>query len=101
MLKPDVEVQEVLCSETGKPMPKIPLWMADIRVKFVSDEARQKSSPVPGLLDLEAGRKSLSTAGDLDELKEVDVAGVVIDDAEVDEYEDADAEEVPEDELAG
>ena len=38
MRNPDTEVREVLCSETGKPMPKIPLWMADIKVKFVSEE---------------------------------------------------------------
>ncbi|MCS6776230.1 MAG: hypothetical protein RMJ43_09435 [Chloroherpetonaceae bacterium] len=42
MRKPDVEVREVVCSETGKPMPKIPLWLADVKVKFVCEEARQR-----------------------------------------------------------
>ena len=32
MRKADVEVREVVCSETGKPLAKIPLWMADVKV---------------------------------------------------------------------
>ncbi len=43
MRRDDFEVREVLCSETGKPMPNIPLWMADIKVRFISEEARKKS----------------------------------------------------------
>lgn len=56
MRKPDIEVKEVVCSETGKPMPKIPLWMSDVKVKFVSDEARQKHPPLPGIADIEPSR---------------------------------------------
>lgn len=66
MRKPDDEVQEVVCSETGKPMPKIPLWMADIRVKFVSDEARQKHPSSMALADVEPIRKSLVVADPVD-----------------------------------
>ncbi len=44
--KDDIEVREVLCSETGKPMPKIPLWMADIKVRFISDEARKQGGTI-------------------------------------------------------
>ena len=74
MRKPDIEVREVVCSETGKPMPKIPLWMADVKVKFISEEAKQKH-PSPGLADLEPLRRSLAASGELDEIK-VAVAGL-------------------------
>ncbi len=75
MRKPDVEVREVVCSETGKPMPKIPLWMAGMKVKFVSDEARQKHPSPLGLADLDPIRKSIAGSEDIDELKEFDVVG--------------------------
>ena len=85
----DKEVREVVCSETGKPMPKIPLWMADVKVKFVSDEARQKHPVAHGAVDLEP-RRSLSSTSDLDELREV--AGDL---EEADpEFEELDAEEI-------
>lgn len=67
MRKPDMPVREVVCSETGKPMPKIPMWMADINVKFVSDEARQKHSGPPGILDVEQERRGMG-GSDLDEI---------------------------------
>ena len=87
MRKPDVEVREVVCSETGKPMPKIPLWMADIKVKFVSDEARQKHPSPGGMADIEPLRRSIASGTEADGLKE---AGVAADD-EVG-FEDADSE---------
>lgn len=90
MRKPDLEVREVVCSETGKPMVKIPLWMADIKVKFISDEARQKHPSLGGIPDVEAAR-ALVGGGDLDDLKSVD-AVVVLDDADAD-FEDAEVEE--------
>ena len=49
----DQEVKEVVCSETGKPMPKIPLWMANVQVKFVSEEAQRRHNVV-NPSDLEA-----------------------------------------------
>lgn len=102
MRKPDMEVQEVVCSETGKPMPKIPLWMAGMKVKFVSDEARQKHPSVPGLMDMEPLRKTIGATGEIDELKDLDAAGAVIDepDAEFDDL-DAEAEEVAEEDYEG
>lgn len=72
MRKPDLEVMEVLCSETGKPMPKIPLWMADVKVKFVSDEARQKHSNMPGLSEIEPLRRSSASISSLDDIKIVE-----------------------------
>jgi hypothetical protein len=88
MRKADVAVQEVVCSETGKPMPKIPLWMANIKVKFVSDEARQKHPTPSGLLDSEPERRSIGSGADMDELKDVDTVGAVIDDEEEAEYDE-------------
>lgn len=96
MRKSDVEVREVVCSETGKPMPKIPLWMADVKVKFVSDEARQKHPTPQGLADIEPLRRSgASPVSDLDELKNLD-AVVAMDDEE-EGFDEADADEAGED----
>ena len=94
MRKPDVEVREVVCSETGKPMAKIPLWMADVKVKFISDEAKQKH-PSTGLADLEPLRRSMASAGELEEIKESVVAG--LDDVDADDTEDVDEEAAAED----
>ncbi len=99
MRKADIEVQEVVCSETGKPMTKIPLWMAGMKVKFVSDEARQKHSAITGIPDSEPARKGISGMGDLDELKDFDVVGTVIEpEAEFDDM-DADPDEMIEEDY--
>ena len=99
MRRSDVEVKEVVCSETGKPMPKIPLWMADVKVKFVSDEARQKHPSPQGLADMEPLRRSgLTPVGDLDEIKDLD-AVVAIEDEEDAEFEDTESDE-PSDDYA-
>jgi hypothetical protein len=92
MRKSDVEVREVVCSETGKPMPKIPLWMADVKVKFISDEAKQKH-PSAGLADLEPLRRSITVNGELDEIKETVVS---LDDVDADIDEETDEEAVEE-----
>lgn len=92
MRKADLPVQEVVCSETGKPMPKIPLWMADIKVKFISDEARQKHPSSTGVLDVEPERRSLGSSSDLDELKDLDTVGAVIEEDEP-EFEEETSEE--------
>ncbi len=88
MRKADVDVREVVCSETGKPMAKIPLWMADVKVKFISDEAKQKH-PSAGLADLEPLRRSIAAPGELEEIKDA----VVADHDEVDAEAPDDAEE--------
>jgi|SRR5579871_4268560 len=99
MRKPDLEVREVLCSETGKPMTKIPLWMADVKVKFVSDEARQKHPTVPGIADLEPLRRGISAANDIDELKDLDVGAVIDEQDEAFDDMEAEADEMAEDEF--
>src|SRR5437660_5450748 len=98
MRKPDAEVKEVVCSETGKPMPKIPLWMADIKVKFVSDEARQKHPTIAGVPDLEPVSRGLAPAVDIDGLAELDPAGNAIEDADFGDI-DADTEDVAEEDF--
>ena len=92
MRKSDAEVREVVCSETGKPMPKIPLWMADVTVKFVSDEARQRHSPSHGVA-IEPARRAFA-----DDVKEAD-ADPDVEEADADFEEEPEAEEVDEDEF--
>ena len=84
MRKPDKEVKEVTCYETGKPMPKIPLWMAGIKVKFISDEARQRHPSHSSAADFEPLRRSAVVA------EKDDVKLAVEPDEELDEL---DAEE--------
>src|SRR5690349_2216351 len=98
MRKPDSEVREVVCSETGKPMPKIPLWMADVNVKFVSDEARQKHSASHGIMDIEPTRRGFG-ASELDEIKDIEVVGEVIEEGDVEFEDELDADEIEEEEM--
>ena len=98
MRKPDLEVREVVCADTGKPIVKIPLWMADIKVKFVSEEARQKHPSASGLSDLEVLR-NLSASSELAALKEVDPLGIVLEDEEGFEGDEEDPDEVVEENL--
>lgn len=99
MRKPDVEVREVVCSETGKPMPKIPLWMADIKVKFVSDEARQKHPTPIGAPDLDLPTRSLVGDGETESTVEIDAAEA-IDEADFGELEpDVDSDEAVEEDF--
>ncbi len=92
MRKADDIVQEVVCSETGKPMPKIPMWMAGIKVRFVSDEARQKHPTPMGLLEAEPERRSLSSGTDLDDLKELGVSEVPLEEEEEPEFDEGNDE---------
>lgn len=107
MRKPDLEVREVVCADTGKPIVKIPLWMAEFtyskehnpegKVKFVSDEARQKNPNAAGLGDIEPLRRSFNAANDGDPLKMID--SVALDDVG-DDFDDADVEDVEAEEIA-
>ena len=38
----ELELHEVRCSECGKPVSSIPLWLADAKVNFQCEECRQK-----------------------------------------------------------
>ncbi len=100
MRKADIEVREVVCSETGKPITKIPLWMADIKVKFLSDEARQKHTSAMSIpADLDKPRR---TAKDEEEETD-DLKGLAVPDDEDPAYEEeeVEAEEEAADDLEG
>ena len=100
MRKPDLEVREVVCSETGKPISKIPAWMAEVNVKFVSNEARQRHPVPPSIADIEPARRLISADKVIDPIKDIDDVSIILDDdAEFDEaeIEAEETEEVEED----
>ncbi len=110
MRKPDLEVREVVCADTGKPMVKIPLWMANFtfskdynpegKVKFVSDEARQKNPNAVGLADIEPLRRSFNTSNELDPLKIIDSSPLEESSDDFDEVEtEVEAEETADDDM--
>ncbi len=102
MRKPDLDVREVVCSTTGKPMAKIPLWMSDVNVKFVSEESKQKSSAAPAALNLEQIRPVKVISSQSDDLKGIDAVEPLLDDPD-EEFEDVDVDlddaEDPEEEV--
>jgi hypothetical protein len=93
MRKADDVVKEVVCAETGKPISKIPAWLAGVNVRFMSDEARQKSPNATALADIEPLRR-LAAESELDEVKSLGI--VVVDDEADEEIEDL---EIVEDEV--
>ncbi|HLV81853.1 MAG TPA: hypothetical protein VKT32_16315, partial [Chthonomonadaceae bacterium] len=75
-----------------------------IKVKFVSDEARQKHPTGPGLMDIEPLRRGLGATGEseMEELKDLDAAGAMIDEPEADfEEVGAEPEDISEEEYEG
>lgn len=111
MRKPDLEVREVVCADTGKPIVKIPLWMAEFtyskehnpegKVKFVSDEARQKNPNAAAMGDIEPLRRTFNASNDGDPLKMIDSVALddVGDDFDDSDSEDVEVEEINEDDL--
>ncbi|HLH79401.1 MAG TPA: hypothetical protein VKV29_03865 [Chthonomonas sp.] len=103
MPKPDEPVQEVRCYKTGKPLPKVPQWLATVKVKFVSDEARQKETLAPSILD--SPNPLLSRLAIVQEDDDVDLsaAAPLVEDVEIDDIPaeelEADEEIEPEGEL--
>ncbi len=89
MRREDTEVREVLCSETGKPMPNIPLWMADIKVRFISEEARKKS----GTMSFE-DRSALERDEEDNSFRDTDTYEMAVDDEEPEEDEETEDEEL-------
>ena len=90
-------VEEVHCSECGVPIPAIPNWYAQVRVKFACDTCRQKSPRLavpPAALAVAAARPAAAVVGDADEevaLDEVDVDAA--DDLEIEDTEEVADEE--------
>ena len=87
MRKADVEVREVVCSETGKPISKIPLWMAKVKVKFVSEEAKSRHASPHGMSDAVMRR---SDADEVDEEDKLEPEEEPIEEVEDDDYTDKD-----------
>lgn len=57
----DLELNEMRCSECQKPIPAIPQWLSDVKVRFQCEECRQKhprGANVPEVV--EPLRRSLS-----------------------------------------
>ena len=82
-------VEEAHCGECNTPMPSIPGWYAQVRVKFTCDNCRQKSprmSALPALDALEAPRAT----GEAD--PEIALDEAVLEDEEVADL-DAETEE--------
>ena len=86
MRKSDVEVREVVCSETGKPISKIPLWMAKVKVKFVSEEAKSRHASPHGMSE------AVMRHNEADEIEEEKVEPEEEIVEEVDDYSDEDDE---------
>ena len=92
------DVREVRCSVSGMPIPTIPLWYADVKVKFVSDAARSRSGATrlaEALVEEEEAEEEEAedTDGDIS-LEDAD-AELVVDDIEIelDEPTEEDVEE--------
>jgi len=66
----DMTLNESTCCECGKPIPSIPSWLADAKVKFQCEECRQKHPRIPGMADLDPRRTAAATdeLGELDEV---------------------------------
>lgn len=60
------DVQEVRCAETGVPLPSIPSWYAKVRVKFISDAVRQRSSRTPESAAATAAPRRAAPVADAD-----------------------------------
>ena len=91
----DLSLQEVHCFECGKPIPSIPSWLSDAKVKFQCEECRLKHPRIPGMPEIELRRPTvdLEHLADLPAIVEVEE---VEEDEEVDEEvaeEAADVEE--------
>ena len=68
----ELELHEAACSECGKPIPAIPLWLADAKVRFQCEECRQKHPRVPGMaeVDLRRGASPSDEPVEMDEPSE-------------------------------
>lgn len=105
------DVQEVRCSVTGVPLPSIPAWYAGVRVNFISDAVRQRSTrasetavaAAPSPVVETTSRSPALLAGDEDGvdptlLEEADIeTDDIVDevDVDLDDTEPVDADEEP------
>lgn len=93
------EVAEVRCSESGVPLPTIPSWYANVRVKFISEAVRQKSQRtmiLPASLAEVDRRTAVVADGDEDaDAAEPALDDEVVDDLVIDIEGDAEADADP------
>jgi hypothetical protein len=91
----DLELNEVRCSECGKPVPSIPQWLSDVKVAFQCEECRQKHPRAPGVPELvEPPRRTLGPTDEGAEIEEVvDESIEDLDDEAEEEEEEEEAEE--------
>ncbi|MCL5283459.1 MAG: hypothetical protein M1330_01920 [Armatimonadetes bacterium] len=96
-------VNEVLCADCGRPIPTIPLWLCNAKVKFQCEECRQRH-PRPEFPDMETKRATneaamddLNTIGEVaEELRseeETEAEGEVEAEGETEPIEENDAED--------
>ena len=93
----DLDLNEVRCSECGKPVPTIPQWLSDVKVRFQCEECRQRHPRAPGVPELvEPPRRTLTPTDDAPEIDESTEAAIedIDEDADDEEEEEEEAEEV-------
>ncbi len=94
--------QEIICTDCGKPIPTIPLWLSNAKVKFQCEECRQRH-PRPEFPELETKRAATEapmddqdTYGkaveDLGSEGEVEVEGEGDEEREIEPIEESDGE---------
>jgi len=81
----DLTINEVMCSECGKPISSIPPWLAGARVKFQCEECRQKHPRIPGMAEIDLRRTAAP-----DEVVEVVEGPEVVVEEEVEAEEEPD-----------
>jgi hypothetical protein len=90
----DLELNEVRCSECAKPIPAIPQWLSDVKVRFQCEECRQKHPRSPGMPELvEPPRRTLAPTDEAAEIDEPVEDVDEIDDEDEVEEEDEEPEE--------
>ena len=87
VVEPDEKVvEEVHCVECGAPIPAIPAWYAQVRLKFTCDTCRQKSPRLSALPTAALAPESVVAADDVESgLDDVALDPEIADDLEVDE----------------
>ena len=89
VVEPDEKVvEEVHCVECNAPIPAIPAWYAQVRVKFTCDTCRQKSPRLAAALPTAAlGTERVAAVADDVEpgLDDVALDPEIADDLDVDE----------------
>ena len=85
MAQEETTLVEVLCFECRKPIPTVPSWLSNAKVRFHCEECRQKGPKVHGMSDV--GRVPVVPHEDLA------TAAVLPPEDEVYDDEDAEVEE--------